>query len=73
MELKIAGENAPDDRVVHAEPPQAPAPVATATTKLVNTCTRMKFSICRLISSRICTVIFFSDSVGPAIFTTLRL
>ena len=33
----------------------------------------MKFSIWLLISSRICTVTFFFDSVGPAIFTNLRL
>ena len=47
--------------------------VATATSALVNTCTRMKLSIWELISSRICTVIFFCARCGPAIFTSLRL
>ena len=47
--------------------------VATATTRLVKTWTRMKLAICSLISSRIWTVTFFFDSVGPAIFTSFRL
>jgi len=39
----------------------------------VSTWTRMKLPICPLISSRICTVIFFCQRCGPAILTILRL
>ena len=39
---------------------------------LVNTWTRRNLSICRSISERICSVIFFWVSDGPAIFTSLR-
>ena len=48
-------------------------PVTQATMRLVMNWTLMKLSICSLISSRICTVTLFFASVGPAIFTSLRL
>ena len=70
--VEDAGEDPPDDVMLDAEPPECNA-VATPTTALVNTWTWMKLSICRLISSRIWTVIFFFVSVGPAIFTSFRL
>jgi hypothetical protein len=47
--------------------------LATPTSRLVNACTNRKRSICCVISPRICTVIFFFDSVGPDTWTSLRL
>ena len=47
--------------------------VAMPTTALVTTRTSRNFSICESISLRICTVIFFFSSDGPASFTSLRL
>ena len=72
IELKTPGQHPPDRRLLQAEPRNA-SHVATATTVLVNTCTSRNHSICRSISSRICTVIFFFVSDGPTIFTSLRL
>ena len=58
------GEQPPDDVLLQAEPPER-RDVATATSTLVSTCTRMKLSIWRLISSRICTVSFLSRERRP--------
>ena len=46
--------------------------VVTPTIALVNSCTTRKRSIWSSISRRICSVIFFFSSEGPAIFTSLR-
>ena len=47
--------------------------VAIATIVLVNSSISRNHSICRSMSSRICTVIFFWVSDGPTIFTSFRL
>src|SRR5690606_38127637 len=49
--------------------PQLASPSATLVTSSMN----MYFGLDALMLSRSCTVIFFCDSDGPAIFTSLRL
>ena len=52
---------------------QSASAVATATSALVSSWTRMKLSICALMSSRISTVSFFCQRCGPAILTIFFL